>query len=329
MDIKTIGLSRSGNRLNQKNITSNSTPLKLNNITLNYTPAPKQVILISELIYAYKSCESTLFRVPNWNTKGNCISNFRYVLKILGMTEDMDTRYLGGRHPKSGLVIPKHYLQVHPEGNERMRSAKSLFSKGMVDWYDQQGIETCHMANWTSLVVKSTPIQAFVPTNEINNIIAVCEEKRFEHPEFYKAYLLAYGLGLRNSEMRRAKWSDLYQDMDGNCLIRIHNPKSGGLFQDRPCDPHFWKKIMDLRNFHDKILQASEKVIREGFSQFLKKECGVKERRAVHLLRKYCGHRVMRGNDIYSASKALGHSDTKITDQIYSGLPTIRATKVG
>ena len=103
MDIKTIGLSRSGNRLNQKNITSNSTPLNLNNITLNYTPAPKQVILISELIYAYKSCESTLFRVPNWNTKGNCISNFRYVLKILGMTEDMDTRYLGGRHPKSEI----------------------------------------------------------------------------------------------------------------------------------------------------------------------------------------------------------------------------------
>ena len=40
MDIKTIGLSRSGNRLNQKDITSTSLPLKLNNITLNYTPAP-------------------------------------------------------------------------------------------------------------------------------------------------------------------------------------------------------------------------------------------------------------------------------------------------
>ena len=69
------------------------TPIKLNNnITLNYIPAPKQVILISELVYAYKDCESTLFQVPSWKTKRNCISNFRYVLKILGMTEDMDTR---------------------------------------------------------------------------------------------------------------------------------------------------------------------------------------------------------------------------------------------
>ena len=95
MDIKIKGLA---NRVDQLQVNSQLTHTPRNlNITLNYTPAPKQVILISELIYAYKSCESTLFRVPNWNTKGNCISNFRYVLKILGMNEDMDTRYLGGR----------------------------------------------------------------------------------------------------------------------------------------------------------------------------------------------------------------------------------------
>jgi len=66
--------------------------------------------------------------------------------------------------------------------------------------------------------------------------------------------------------------------------------------------------------------------MRELFPQFLKNECGIKERRAVHLLRKYCGHRLMRSNGIYPASKALGHADTKITDMIYSGLPTLKAT---
>ena len=87
MDTKIKGLA---NRVDQLQLNSQltHTPRKLNNnITLNYIPVPKQVILISELIYAYKDCESTLFQCPSWKTKRNCISNFRYVLKILGMTE--------------------------------------------------------------------------------------------------------------------------------------------------------------------------------------------------------------------------------------------------
>ena len=80
--------------------------------------------------------------------------------------------------------------------------------------------------------------------------------------------------------------------------------------------------------FDDLILNCSQVTIRERFAQFLKEECGVKERFAVHLLRKYCGHRLMRSNGIYPASKALGHKDTKLTDAIYSGLPTISATKI-
>ncbi len=309
--------------------TSLNTPRNMsNNIVLNYEKPPARTILLSELIYAYKDCRSTSFAVPKYETQRNCANAFKYVLKKLEMSLDLDTRYLGGRHPKSGLILPKHFMRNFPEGNERLKLSKSLFSRGMIEWYDEIGIETSHMANWQAMVVKQKPVKAFIPTNDINVIIEKCESVKHTKPIFYRAYLLAYGLGLRNSEMRRAKWSDLYEDLEGNKCIRIHKPKSGGDFQDRPCDPTFWDKVMEMRDFDDLILNCSQVLIRERFAQFLKEECGVTERFAVHLLRKYCGHRLMRSNGIYPASKALGHKDTKLTDQIYSGLPTISASKI-
>lgn len=298
------------------------------NIVLNYEKPPARTILLSELIYAYKDCRSTSFNVPKYETMRNCANAFKYVLKKLEMSLDLDTRYLGGRHPKSGLILPKHFLRNFPEGADRLKLSKSLFSRGMIEWYDESRIETSHMANWQTMVVKQKTVKAFIPTNDINVIIEKCESVKHTKPLFYKAYLLAYGLGLRNSEMRRAKWSDLYEDIEGNKCIRIHKPKSGGDFQDRPCDPTFWEKVMEMRDFDDLILNCSQVLIRERFAQFLKEECGVKEKFAVHLLRKYCGHRLMRSNGIYPASKALGHKDTKLTDQIYSGLPTISASKI-
>jgi integrase len=308
-------------------------PTNMSDILLNYERPPMRTVLISELIYAYKDCRSDTFQVPNYKTMQQRVNAFKWVLGHLDMNISMDTRYLGGRHPKSGLTLPKHFMRFVEKGADRMKLAKSLFSRGMIEWYEEEGIETSYFINWSSLVVKQKPVQAFIPSNEISTMIKVCEAQKAKNPIYYKAYLLAYGLGLRNSEMRRAKWSDLYEDLEGNKCIRIWKPKSiAGAkdtdFQDRPCDPTFWDKVMEMRDFNDKILECSEVHIRERFAQFLKEECGIKEKRAVHLLRKYCGHRLMRSNGIYPASKALGHSDTKITDQIYSGLPTLSASKI-
>ena len=104
-----------------------------NNIVLNYEKPPARTILLSELIYAYKDCRSTSFAVPKYETQRNCANAFKYVLKKLEMSLDLDTRYLGGRHPKSGLILPKHFMRNFPEGNERLKLSKSLFSRGMIE----------------------------------------------------------------------------------------------------------------------------------------------------------------------------------------------------
>jgi len=147
-------------------------------------------------------------------------------------------------------------------------------------------------------------------------------------------FLLGYGLGLRRSEMKRIKWSDFYSTLDGNKLIRVWQPKSIKRakptdFEDRPCDPTYWDMLQDLRGSAASdalVLDTTKYFLRHFFTSFLKDECGVKETYPVHLLRKYCGHRIMRSDGIYAASKALGHADTKITDRIYSGLPQLKAS---
>lgn len=304
------------------------------NIILDYEPAPLRVVPIDEVQFAYLDCESTQFQVPAWKTKKNVLNTLNNILKEIGMNPQMDTRFMGGRHPKTRLTMPEHFLHIVPNGHARMRTAKGFFSDGMIEWYKTQGIDTSFFNNWRLVKTKTIEVESFTPTNIIHTVIQKCEEQALINPFIFKAYLLTYGLGLRSSEVSRARWSDFFEDMEGNKLIRVWQPKgikgaSKDDFQDRPCDPTFWDRLMALRDMNDLALNTNRNFMLRVFPKFLKEECGVTEKRCVHLLRKYAGHRIMKSNGIYPASKALGHTDTKITDKIYSGLPSISASKVG
>ena len=315
---------------------SNLPPTRMTNtpIVLDFVAPPLRVVDISEIIYTYLDCRAVNFTPPSYKTMKACAGIFRLVLKDLGMNESMDTRYLGGTHPKYNLTLPAHYAQVFPEHKERLRRAKSLFSRNMCEYYVGVGIEARFFSNWTAHRVSPIGVKAFIPTEAIDEIITKCEEARFERPNIYLAFLLGYGLGLRRSEMKRVKWSDFYSTIDGNKLIRVWQPKSIKRakptdFEDRPTDPTYWDLLQDLRGSAASdalVLDAPNYFLRQFFTSFLKDECGVKETYPIHLLRKYCGHRIMRSDGIYSASKALGHADTKITDRIYSGLPQLKAS---
>ena len=316
--------------------TPNLPPTRMNNtpIVLDFVAPPLRVVQISELIYTYLDCRAVNFTPPSYKTMKACVGIFKLVLTDLDMNVDMDTRYLGGTHPQYNLTLPAHYAQLFPHHKERLRRAKSLFSRNMCEYYRTVGIEARFFANWTAHRVKPIGVKAFIPTQEIDSIIARCEQVRFERPNIYLAYLLGYGLGLRRSEMQRVKWSDFYSTLDGNKVIRVWQPKSikGAKptdFEDRPTDPTYWNMLQDLRGGASSdalLLETTGHFLRGPFVKFLKNECGVKETCPIHLLRKYCGHRIMRSDGIYAASKALGHADTKITDRIYSGLPQLKAS---
>ena len=213
--------------MSQKNILQtprsflqDTTPRMANTpIKLNFVAPPLRVITISELIFAYMDCRAVNFTPPAYRTMKACAGIFRLVLKDLGMSVDMDTRYLGGTHPQYNLTLPAHYAQVFPQHKERLRRAKSLFSRNMCEYYVQCGIEARFFSNWTAHRVAPIGVKAFIPTDAIDRITKKCEEARFSRPNIYLAFLLGYGLGLRRSEIQRAKWSDFYSTPDGNALI--------------------------------------------------------------------------------------------------------------
>ena len=140
-----------------------------------------------------------------------------------------------------------------------------------------------------------------------------------------RPHSLTFGLGLRSSEIQRAKFGDL-RDNYGNKEIVIHNPKSGKAKDIRPCDPGWWDELMSYKTSDDDLIVCvqEDRITRE-FPKFLQDRCGVNDPRPVHRLRKYAGHRIMMLNqhNIFLAQKALGHSSPDITSKIYTGNPTI------
>ena len=145
--------------------------------------------------------------------------------------------------------------------------------------------------------------------------------------EFYKAYLLAYGFGLRASEVRRARYGDLYE-RNGGCIIRIWKPKSiqgasSEDFQERPVQREWFERVMAFKTAdEDRIINCSKKRFERKFPKFLL-DAGISDSRPIHYLRKFCGDRVLRGNDVWAAQMALGHSSIDVTSKIYVQIPNI------
>ncbi len=233
----------------------------------------------------------------------------------------------------NGQPLPEHYAQFERKVTD-VRMARSLFSKGWIKYYrDRCGINTSLFDNWINLslsVVKVKPFHA--DERERLLIEEKCALLKELDVELYKAYALAYGLGLRSSEIQRAKYSDLWET-EGNKIIRIWSPKGvaddeveGVGFQDRPCDPAWWELIMQFRTGGDDLIVPvqEDRIVRE-LPKYLREVCGLTDKRPVHRLRKYAGHRVMRmnGNNAFVAQKVLGHSSIELTTKIYVGLPSV------
>jgi integrase len=243
--------------------------------------------------------------------------------------EKHDIRYFAKKI--DGQPIAEHYAQFHRKPTD-VRMARSIFSKGWVRYFKERcGIDTSFFSNWIALQLDTIRVKPFMPDERERKLIEEkCEKLRTIDPDLFLAYALAYGLGLRSSEIQRAKFSDLWES-DGNKLIRIWNPKGvsdceidGRGYQDRPCDPAWWDELMKNKTSDDAfIVPVQEDRIVRDFPQFLRISCGITDKRPVHRLRKYCGHRIMKNNDIFISSKALGHSSIEMTSKIYSGLPSV------
>lgn len=279
--------------------------------------------LIDQLFWTYETSKLSAGN-PKDDTKRKNVVAMRRILERAGIDPaKCDIRHFAGSI--SNRCIAEWYVCTHNANDVRL--ARSMFSKRWIMFYRSQNIDTRPFANWVALPLQGIKVKQFDPSRqELDRIVENCEALIVNDPMMWRMYALAYGFGLRSSEIKRARWGDLMEDFDGNKLIRIHSPKSGGKWQDRPVDPAWWDKLSS-HGGHDGelIVPVQEDRITREFPQFLRDVCGVVDLRPVHRLRKYCGHRVMRsnGNNAFVASRALGHSSVEMTQRVYVGNPRI------
>ena len=277
--------------------------------------------IIDDFFWTYETSKLSASN-PKDSTKRKNVVSMRRILERAGIDPaKCDIRHFAGSI--SNRCIAEWYVTTHNANDVRL--ARSLFSKRWIMFYRSQNIDTRPFANWVALPLQGIKVEQFNPLyGEEDRINNRCKLLKTEDPHMYLMYALAYGLGLRSSEIKRARYGDLHLDGVGNPVIAIHNPKSGGKIQYRPCDPAWWEEIVAFKTSNDGlIVPVQEDRITREFPQFLRNECGVDDLRPVHRLRKFCGHRVMQSNDIFASSRVLGHSSVEMTSRIYSGNPTI------
>ena len=280
---------------------------------------------IQSFLNIYLTQKLVAKRQANSKTKRNNVLRMTQILSHYDIDiEKYDIRYFQ-KITEQGIPICEDW--VTKRGSNEMRQARSIFAKGWIARYRQLGINTAPFANWIALSLTGVEITPFNPDrNELRRIKQYCNELKTFDEEMYLMYCLAFGIGLRSSEIQRAKFMDMHEDFDRNKLIRIHSPKSGGDFQDRPCDPAWWDEVMRFKKSDNAlIVPCQEDRITREFPGFLRRRCGITDDRPVHRLRKYCGHRVMRdnGNNAFIAQRALGHSSVEMTAKIYVGMPQL------
>jgi integrase len=284
--------------------------------------------LIKHFYDVYSSNTLAKRRQASPSTKIKNINCMERVLRFYEIdSAQQDIRHFA-KKTEHGIPICEDF--VHKNGPDCMRMARSLFSKEWIKFYKRAGIDTSWFANWISLSLEAPIIQPFY-RNELEEelIILKCESLKETDIDIYKAYALAYGLGLRSSEILRARYSDFWKTGTSH-VITIRKPKCGGDVQNRVCDPYWWNEIKSLKTGEDDLIITCQKdrVVRE-FPQFLREECKVDDKRPVHKLRKMAGDRVMRlnGNSIYVAKEVLGHRSIDITSKIYAGFPDVKASR--
>ena len=285
---------------------------------------------IEELHFTYMDARDRIpqKRLANHATAGRTVARSRLILKRVGIPETAPAKDFGKKF--NGLPLPKHYVYGGgaKEAND-VRMARLLLTRTMIDYYEERGIDVEPFNCWSRIRLETPTVKRFTPAQGLEErMVAACEALKDEDEEFYKAYLLSYGFGLRVSEVRRAKYGDLYE-RNGGCIIRIWKPKSiqgasSDDFQERPVQKEWFNKVMTYKTAdEDRIVQCGKKRLERRFPKFLRERAGVDDERPVHYLRKFAGDRILRANDIWVTQMALGHSSIDITSKIYVSLPQV------
>lgn len=173
------------------------------------------------------------------------------------------------------------------------------------------------MRNPAHLVKSPSKIEAekgFLTANEINQVLST----PFYDDEVKRAFLFSTQTGLRISDIKNLKWSDISRDKDNSLRLTLRQKKTT-VINYLPLNESAIKLMGQKGKEDEKVFKLSEHTtsINRTFKKLFKKT-KIKKKISFHCARHTNATLLIEaGTDVYTVSKLLGHKDIKST-QVYA-----------
>jgi integrase len=256
------------------------------------------------------------------NTRKKNARNCEHYLELDGISVDDSVKVLA-KTDELGRTIPERWEALFNKPH-KLRQVRSIFGRKNLLLFKREGWDTKVFGNFVTFIPETTVSQPFSTSDEeVEHIISFFNQARDQHPIFYDIYLLAFGAGLRQSEIYQVKYEDFTTFNGQHFLLLPFATKRTKLKQlnghvekvpvSRQVFIHF-----TARELTGPIINGANR-LHKRFVTFLKTEVGITENKACHRLRKILGARLATQHGIYHAAKQLRNS-VQVAERYYSDL---------
>jgi integrase len=255
-------------------------------------------------------------------TRKKNVANFIDYCKREGISLDEPISILA-KTDELGRTLPERWETLYNLPH-KLRQVRSIFGRKNLVLFKREGWDTSVFGNFSSFIPETTVSQPFSTSDiEVDHIINFFNAAKEEHPTFYKIYLLAFGCGLRKSEIYQVKHEDFTTFNGQHFLLlpfatkRTKLKNLNGVTEKVPVSQQVFE-FFTSQFSQGKIVEGGER-LHKRFIKFLKTEVGINENKACHRLRKILGARLATEHGIYHAAKQLRNS-VQVAERYYSDL---------
>lgn len=259
----------------------------------------------------------------NSDTRRKIVSHMRDLAKRDGFDLNQGTVALLNVD-ELGRTLPERWQALYNLPH-KIRQIRSIFSRKNLVLFKREGWDTGHFGNWATYVAQSPVSQPFTTTDEeVQRTISFFTERKDSHPVFYDIYLLAFGAGLRKSEIYQVEKKDFTTFNGQHFLLLPFDTKRSRLkgtnhLEKVGVSTQLYNHFTSSDRPEGKVICGGGERLHKRFVKFLKEELGIQENKACHRLRKILGARLATEHGIYHSAKTLRNS-VGVAERYYSDL---------
>lgn len=255
-------------------------------------------------------------------TRKKNVANFKHYCLQDDISLDESIKVLA-KTDELGRTFPERWEELFNRPH-KLRQVRSIFGRKNLLLFKRQGWDTKVFGNFVSFIPETTVSQPFSTSDvEVDHIISFFNGAKEDHPVFYDIYLLAFGCGLRQSEIYQVRYENFTTFNGQHFLLlpfatkRTKLKQLNGHVEKAPVAKHVYDHFVN-KSTHGPIINGGAR-LHKRFVKFLKTEVGITENKACHRLRKILGARLATQHGIYHAAKQLRNS-VQVAERYYSDL---------